>query len=146
MINLGAGDTLAGTATALNTVTYTITGLEVLSPANTETYKRLVGPAQLPNTVTVLYTVPALTSAFIKTIHLQNTVTTAQSISFYINSPTAVAANLLKTLIIPANGSAIFNQEGWEVYDINGALLTTTTTATASKNYSARVFARNRWR
>lgn len=116
MINLAPGETIAAVAASNNTVNYNIDGMELNGV--TESYK-VLARGQLPNpTITVLYTAPALTQAFIKTIHLQNTTAGALVVSFYVNGITDPFR--IKTLTVPANGSAIFNQEGWTIYDSLG--------------------------
>lgn len=123
MINLSATDTLRATAGTNTVVTSTVTGMELA--AGVETYK-IFDQRSLPNSNTTLYTVPASTQAFIKTIHLQNTSGSAVTVDFYING--SAAANRIHSINIPLNGSAIFNQEGWTVYDVNGSILFTSPT------------------
>lgn len=118
MINLATAEFISGVAGSAASINYTITGMELASTP-TETYKVLVR-GQLPNTPTALYTVPGAptVSAFIKTIHLQNTTAGALTCSFYVNGTTAPF--IIHSMTIPANGSAIFNQYGWTIYDSLG--------------------------
>lgn len=120
MLTLAATDTLQGSAGTATAVTYTILGMELA--AGVETYKRLAGPLQLPTSAGVLYTVPASTTAFVKTILLANTTASAVAIVLYING--TAAANQILSVPVPANGEAVFNQDGWKVYDSNGNLQT----------------------
>lgn len=127
MINLATGNDLRAAAGSNTAITYTITGMELLSTGPTETYKILAGPAQLTTSVAVIYgPVAASTSTFIKTIHLQNTTASPVTVDFYING--SAASNRIHSINIPLNGSAIFNQEGWTVYDSNGSMLFTSPT------------------
>lgn len=117
MINLAAGETIRGVASALTSVTYTITGME-LSTLLVETYHVLAQGTMSNASPGILYTAPASTTAFIKTVLLANTTAGAITVTLYVNA--TATANSIGTCVIPANGHAILNQFGWEVYDANG--------------------------
>lgn len=142
MITLAAGSTIQGLAAVATSVTYTLHGLELTS-AGVESYKKLA-QGQVSVAVGVLYTVPALTTAFVKAMSFANTAGIGVAVTLYIDGTTA--AQQIVRQVIPANGVAIWAGDGWQVHDANGALLTSTATGGASKNYSARVFARSNWR
>jgi hypothetical protein len=79
---------------------------------------RIYGPAQPGTSNATLYTVPAVTTVVVRSIHVCNTTGTAATISLAINGTAATAANCwLSALSIPANGS----------YDWSGFLHLSTT-------------------
>lgn len=121
MINLAALETLGGVAGTAAAITYTLSGMQLV--AGVEAYLTLA-QGQLPAAAGTLYTSPALTQTFIKTIHLANTTGAPVTAAFYING--TAAANQIIALSVPANGSAIFNQEGWRVFDSAGSLIFST--------------------
>lgn len=143
MITLAAADTFQGNAGTAAVITYTLSGMELA--AGVETYKTLAQGQLSTGGPAILYTVPGSTQAFIKTIHLANTSgVSVSSVKLFLGG--GAAGNQLTSLTIPANGEAVFGPDGWHVYDVNGAVLTSTATGGASKNYSARVFARANWK
>ncbi len=118
MIVLEAAKTLSGIAASATAITYTIEGMELAS--GVETYKTLA-QGQLASSAGTLYTVPSSTSAFIKSIHLVNaTASDVSGIKLFIGG-TAAANQITGSLTIPANGWAHFGENGWNVYDANGA-------------------------
>lgn len=118
MINLAATESLRGVCGSATAVTYTVAGLEIL--AGVEAYKTLA-QGQLPAAAAALYTAPASTQAFIKTMHLSNTTAGALTCTFYVNG--TAAANQIISFSLPASGTAVFNQDGWNVYNSSGALV-----------------------
>lgn len=115
-ITLAAAATVQGSATSATTVTYTITGMQLVG--TTETYLKLA-QGQLPSAVGVLYTVPASTTAFVKEIHLSNIGSTAQTVSMFVDG--SAAANELTSFVLPASGFAVYDGT-WSIYDGNGML------------------------
>lgn len=120
MITLGPADTLAGVAGTASAITATIFGMEL--NAGVESYKRL-SQAQLGLAAATLYTAPAATQTFVKTIHLANvTANPVGGVSLF-NGGTATTNQITGTFTIPANGFAIIDDAGMQVYDANGNLI-----------------------
>lgn len=120
MITLATTETLRGVAGSATAITYTISGMELSS--GVETYKTLA-QGQLANAAGTLYTAPASTVTFIKTIHLANATGSAVSgVILYVNG-TAAANQITGSITIPANGWATFDQNGWQVYNATGQVL-----------------------
>lgn len=117
MIVLEAGQTLRGIAGTASVISCTVDGMELASGA--ETYKTLA-QAQLGATVGTIYTVPAATQAFVKSIHLVNTSASAVTgVKLFVGG--AVAANQITgSFTLPPNGWAVFEENGWNVYDAAG--------------------------
>lgn len=66
--------------------------------------------AQLADTMGTLYTVPASTTAYVRTVTLHNTNTTAETVKLYIaNSGTGAAANLVWHGTLEANETIILD-------------------------------------
>lgn len=117
MITLQAAQTLRGKAGTASAVTYTIIGDEVSGGA--DSFKTLA-QGQLSDSVATLYTVPGSTAALIKTIFLSNTTASnVGAINFFIGG--SAAANQIITILIPANGSAIYDGT-WHIFDGSGNL------------------------
>lgn len=68
-----------------------------------DTAKRLVGPISLPNSATTLYTVPALTTATIRNIHIANATGTAATLKMSIGAD-AAGTRILSDFSVPADG------------------------------------------
>lgn len=116
MITLEQFQTFEGKADSANSISYTITGLELSN--NTENYK-VLAQGQLSNTTEILYTVPASSSCLMKQILLSNTTgNRIGGIKFYIGGD--LSKNQIVTLSIPPNGSAKFDSTGWVIYDFLG--------------------------
>lgn len=125
MIIVAAGNTIQAGASAATSLTLTAFGLEQAAGVNA--YKTLFGPVQLGNSVGVLYTVPASTTAFIKTIVIANTSGGPVTASLYLNGSTAAFQQA--SIPIPANGEAIWAGDGWKVIDANGNTLVASSTS-----------------
>lgn len=123
MITLGtAGNTIQGVTTAAATaITYTFFGDEFAS-GTTDSFK-VLAQGQLPTSAAALYTVPATTQTIVKAMQLFNTTGAIVNFTLYVNG--AVAANSIGSINIPANGTAIWESNGWTVRDVNGATFTT---------------------
>ena len=90
--------------------------------AGTEVYKVLV-QGQLPSSITTLYTSPASTTAFIKTITIINNDTAVRTATL-ARGGTAAANRISPILEIPAGGMAMYEDGmGWSVYTSNGIML-----------------------
>lgn len=111
MFTLAATDTLAGDADVATTLTITVMGMELVG--TTETYKILY-QGQLPAAAATLYTVPASTTAFIKTISVVNNDAGA-SHQFQLFVDGTANANAITPLVtVPAGGMAYYEDgRGW---------------------------------
>lgn len=69
-----------------------------------DTPVRMVGPDDIPNSTTTLYTVPGSTTAIVRNIHIANTTSSAASIKMSIGADSA-ATRILGDTVIPANGT-----------------------------------------
>lgn len=143
MITLASSDSIQASAGTGAAVTSTILGDEI--SAGVDAYK-VLDQRQLPlTTPAVLYTPGGARSALVKKWLLANTTSSIVVVTLYLNG--AAAANQIASFPIPPNGEALLADDGWHVYDANGALLSTgSSTATTAKNYSARVYSRITWR
>ena len=111
MFTLSATDTLQGDADLAATLTVTVMGMELVG--TTETYK-LLYQGQLPVAPTALYTVPASTTAFVKSVSVVNTdVVNARQFQLFVNG-TAPANAVTPLVTVPAGGMAIYEDgRGW---------------------------------
>lgn len=121
MLTLAAAGTLAAAASVASTLTMTVFGMEL--NAGNEAYKPLY-QGQPGTTAAAVYTVPANTQAFVKTIFVANTSTTlTPTLTLYAGGTTA-AFMLLPPVTIPAGGFAMYEDgDGWQVFDNLGQLL-----------------------
>jgi len=135
VIVLNAADTLAGAAPSGATeVTCTIFGMELVG--TTETYK-VLDQRQLAAAAATIYTVPASTQAFIRSITVVNTDTTNISTFQLFRGGTAAANAITPVFTIPAGGMALYvDGDGWQVFTASGLLLGGTNLPTVS-NYSS---------
>jgi hypothetical protein len=111
MFTLAATDTLAGGADVAAVLTVTVMGMELVGAA--ETYKVLY-QGQLPAAEATLYTVPASTTAFIKSVSVVNTDAAAKH-QFQLFIDGSAAANAITPLVtVPAGGMATYEDgQGW---------------------------------
>lgn len=122
MFTLAAADTLAAVASAGSLVTMSVFGMELTASSSAETYKCLA-QLQLANAAATIYTVPAGTTAFVKTISAVNTDTSTQTFQLFRGGLTGAFA-ITQSITIPANGCAIYEDgQGWEVFNNLGQLL-----------------------
>jgi hypothetical protein len=125
MLVLAAADTLAGVAQTATTLTCTIFGMEL--NAGTEVYKALY-QGQLANAAATIYTSPASTQAFVKSIMIVNTSTSAQQTFQLFRGGTAAANAIMPIMVIPAGGVAVYEDgQGWQMFDSLGRLMTSVT-------------------
>jgi hypothetical protein len=120
MITLATTNTIQAKAGTASAISCTITGMEL--SGGVESYK-VLAQGQLSGTTSILYTVPASTVSFVREILLNNTTGSSVSlVTFFINGSSA--SNQICSFSIPANGTAVFGNEGWSIYDTNGSLIT----------------------
>lgn len=139
---LSASDSIAAMASVASAINCTIYADE--TNANVDNPKVLY-QGQLANTPTALYTPGGSKWTGAIGIELFNTTAASVIVSFYTNG--LLAANQTSRLTLVALGSAEYTaNSGFLNKDATGALLTTNTSATANKNYAARVYARMKWK
>lgn len=114
---LNTTDTLRAVADTDNVVAFTVTGDEVAT--GTDSFE-ILAQGLVQDAITTIYTTPASTQTLIKAIHLANTTAfNVTGVTFYVNG--AAAANQINGgITIPANGGALYDGEGWHVYDSSG--------------------------
>lgn len=136
MYTLAATNTIQGDADAATLVTCTLYGMELNTTTNAETYK-VLDQRQLPATVTTLYTVPASTVTFVRTISVVNNDTVKRSFQLFVNGSTA--ANAITPLVdLPPNGMAFYEDgQGWNIYTKGGSLVTGNYTAISQESIQA---------
>lgn len=120
MITLAAADTIRGRASNATAVSYLASVLEI-SVASGEVYKNV--QSQLPSSTTILYPVPASTSALLREIAFTETSGVDQVVSLFLNG--TAAANRFAQFTIVANGAAFLTADGIRTYDSTGKSLTT---------------------
>ncbi len=118
MITLAAADTIAGVAESATTVNCAIFGLEVTT-AGVETYKCLY-QGQLAAAAATLYTVPASTTAFVRSVHVVNTSASATKTFQLFRGGTAAANAITDSKTLPAGGMAVYSGDGWDVQPRSG--------------------------
>lgn len=122
MLTLAAADTLAAVASAGSLVTMTVFGMELTAAGSTETYK-VLAQLQLAAAAATIYTVPAGTTAFVKTITAINTDTSTQTFQLFRGGLTSAFA-ITPSITIPVNGCAIYEDgQGWKVHNNLGQVL-----------------------
>jgi len=116
MYILAAADTLAGIADVASKITCTIFGMEL--NAGVEVYK-VLDQRQLASSAATIYTVPASTQAFIRTISVINTDVAASHTFQLFRGGTAAVNAITPIFNLPAGGSAIYEDGvGWSVSSI----------------------------
>jgi hypothetical protein len=118
MLALGAAATIQGVSGTATAITHTITGDEVTTG---DAFKKLA-QGQLPTVAGALYTVPASTSALVRSISLVNGTGAAATARLFVDG-TAEANAIMPTLSIPAGGFALYDGQLWNLYSASGALL-----------------------
>jgi hypothetical protein len=128
MLTLAATNTLQGVAGTATTITYTIFGMEF--SGGVETYK-VLAQGQLGTSVSALYTVPSSTTTFVKTIILTNTTSDlVGGITLLVNG-TAAGNQIVNSISITGNGTAILDDSGLKLNDGQGCLRVVNTGATS---------------
>lgn len=120
MLVLEAADYLAADSSAASVVTYTLFGMEL--NAGVEVYK-VLAQGQVAATIGTIYTAPASTTAFIKTMTFVNNDTVVRTLE--LTRGGTVAANRITSILeIPAGGMAIYEDGlGWNILTSNGIIL-----------------------
>lgn len=118
MLTLAATNTIAGIAGTTTAITYSIFGMTL--NAGVETYA-VLAQGQLSTSAGTIYTVPGSTTAFIKQIILANaTGSNVTGVVLYVNG-TAAVNQISGSFTIPANGTAMMDDDGLAVYDSSGS-------------------------
>ena len=121
MLFLAAADTLAGVASAASKLTCTISGDEVNTSTGADAGKVLY-QGQLASSAATIYTVPATTVTVVKSIAVVNTDTVSHTFQLFRGG--LVAANAITgTLTLPADYTAVWDDNGWHVYSDQGQQL-----------------------
>jgi len=121
MLTLAAADTLAGVAQTAATVTSTVFGMEL--NAGAETYK-VLDQRQLANAAATIYTAPASTTAFVKSITAINTNAGASQTFQYFRGGLVAANAITPSITIPAGGMATYEDgQGWKIHNSSGQVL-----------------------
>jgi hypothetical protein len=119
MLTLTATNTIQALAGTASAITYTIFGMEFSS--GVETYK-VLAQGQLGTSVSALYTVPSSTTTFVKTIILTNTTSSiVGGVTLLVNG-TAAGNQIVNSITIVGNGTAILDESGLKVNDGQGCL------------------------
>lgn len=123
MIVLETGQTLRADADAASMLTSTIFGMELDTSTQVETYK-VLDQRQIAATVATIYTVPASTCTFIKSILVVNNDSVARTFQYFVGGTAAANAITPNFSILPG-GSAVYEDgKGWQFYNSTGQLLT----------------------
>lgn len=143
-LTLEAAQTIQGVAGTGGVVAYFIDGIEKDVATGVNTPKLLSPQAMVPAPVGVLATVPA-GKAWLWVMHLSNTsLIPVTGNKIYVGG-SGTLNQITGTFTLPAGGTAIVSADTFQTSDANGAIVTSSSTATA-KNYAARVFARAAFR
>lgn len=136
MLTLAAADTLAGVAQTASKVTCTIHGMEF--SAGVETYK-VLDQRQLAATAATIYTAPASTQSFVKTIAVVNTDTVNPQTFQLFRGGTAAANAITPVITLPAGGMATYEDGfGWEVMTAAGVIQSVIAASRANLSADAR--------
>lgn len=120
MITLATTNTLRGFGSAASVLTCTVFGME---KATTEDYK-VIYQGQLAAAVATLYTVPALTTTFIRTMTIVNTDVVARTFQLLVNG-TVASNQITPTYNIEAGGQAVYEDgRGWQFFTAGGSMIT----------------------
>lgn len=131
MLTLAAADTLAAGASVGSQVTCTVFGMEL--NGTTETYK-VLDQRQLAASPATIYTAPALTTAFIKTIMVNNNDTVTRTFRLF-RGGTANANAITPTFSLLPGGCAVYEDAlGWQFFNSAGQMLTATGNPPAGAN------------
>jgi hypothetical protein len=134
VINLAAGDTIAGVAGTATSVTYSLFGMEF--NAGTETYKKLA-QGQLGTSAATIYTAAASTTVFLEEARLANATSTAVAGVILYAGGTDSREPDYWVFTIPANGTCIINRSGMAVLDSSGSNYVATTPSNLATSITA---------
>jgi hypothetical protein len=113
MLTLAAADTIAGAADAATKVTVTIFGMTL--NGTTEAYSVLY-QGQLGATAATIYTVPGSTQAFVRSITVVNTDTSAAHTFQLFRGGTAASNAITPIYTLAAGGMATYEDGlGWSI-------------------------------
>jgi len=118
MIILPAAGTLVAGASAAAVVTVTVFGMELTS-GPTQTYKKLF-QGQLGSSPATIYTAPASTQVFIRSMSIVNTDTVSRTFQFCVNG--TANANKISPLftLLPGYTASYEDGMGWRFYNTIG--------------------------
>lgn len=142
-LTLNAAETLQALAGTPTAVTYSVFGDEISGTPATDNF-HVLAQGQVPGSAAAIYTTPGSTQTLVKLVVFANTTGSAVTVKLFING--TAAANQMFSTAIPAFGSATLSDEGWKVTDANGAVITTTASATAGDTVSSQFYGRQIWR
>jgi len=120
MLTLATTNTIAGVGSVASQLTCTIMGMEL--NGTTEVYK-ILDQRQLAAAAATIYTAPASTTAFVKSITVVNNDTSVRTFRLFLNG--TAAANAITPLYeIQPGGQAVYEDgAGWTLYTANGIML-----------------------
>jgi hypothetical protein len=120
MLTLATTNTIAGVGSVASQLTCTIMGMEL--NGTTEVYK-ILDQRQLAAAAATIYTVPASTTTFVKSITVVNNDTSVRTFRLFLNG--TAAANAITPLYeIQPGGQAVYEDgAGWTFYTANGIML-----------------------
>jgi hypothetical protein len=121
MLTLASSGSLQGKAGTASAITYTVSGDTIASGNDTF---QILAQGQLTGSVAALTGLSSVTApTLISDIHLSNTTGSAVStVQLYVNG--TASSNQILNITIPANGQAVYANDGWKIYDGNGGLQT----------------------
>lgn len=124
MIVVGISSSIAGGSTSATTVNCTITGCltDNSVPPVAQSYK-VLDQRQLASSVSTLVSTSSSQEILISSIHLFNTGATIQTVTMAVGG--TASANNIATIVLPANGWAIYEDgQGWQIYSSSGLMVT----------------------
>src|SRR3989304_134163 len=120
MIVLAATDTFAGGASVASQITCAIFGMEL--NAGVEVYKCL-DQRQLAASPATIYSVPASTQAFIKSIMIHNNDTVVRTFRLFRGGTTNTSAIIPNFSLLPGGCAMYEDNIGWRFFNSAGQLL-----------------------
>lgn len=128
MFNLTFGDDLEAAAETDAMVNLTVFGKELTIDPDTGITTEVIGilyQGLLDDSVSVVYTVPADTTTFVTEMASVNTDASPQFFAIYTNG-TGDGNRITPDLTLLAGGMMLYGENGWQAYDSDGKLRTTT--------------------
>jgi hypothetical protein len=120
MLTLATTNTIAGVGSVASQLTCTIMGMEL--NGTTEVYK-VLDQRQLAAAAETIYTAPASTTAFVKSILVVNNDTAVRTFRLFVNG-TAVSNAITPLYELQPGGQAVYEDgQGWSFYTSNGIML-----------------------
>lgn len=130
MIPLGPSDTLAGVASVASKLTFVCGYMNVAT--NGFDVQAGSGAGYLPNAAATQLTAGA-SGALVRSIHIVNTDSSSRTFTLYVNG-TGAANTIFGPITLPAGYSAVHDDDGWGIYDTNGARMGIGATGAAGSN------------